>query len=89
MYEVAGQLGDVGAALAQRRYLQRHHLQPIEQVLAELALGNQARQVAVGRRQDAQVDLQRLFTAHALEGALLQHAQQLDLHGGRDLADLV
>ena len=46
-------------------------------------------EVAVGRRDDADVDLDRLAAADALELALLQHAQQLDLHLQRQVADLV
>ena len=40
-------------------------------------------------RDDAHVDLDRLVAAHALELALLQHAQELDLHLQRQVADLV
>jgi len=35
------------------------------------------------------VDLHRLFAAHALNLVLLQHAQQLGLHVGADLTQLV
>ncbi len=46
-------------------------------------------EVAVGRGHDANVDLDRLAAADALELALLQHAQQLDLHVGGQIAHLV
>ena len=60
---------------------QRHDVQPVEQILAEAALGDLGLDVAVGRRDDAHVDLDGLLAAHALELALLQHAQQLELQG--------
>ncbi|MNL22668.1 hypothetical protein D3C87_1440240 [compost metagenome] len=43
----------------------------------------------MGRRNDAHVDALGLVAAHALEGALLQHAQQLDLHRQRHVADFI
>ena len=46
-------------------------------------------EVAVGRGDDAHVDVQRLVAADALERALLQEAQELHLRRRRDLADLV
>jgi len=46
-------------------------------------------EIAVGRCNDPHVDGDGLVSAHALELALLQEAQQLDLDGGRDLADFV
>ena len=46
-------------------------------------------EIAVRRGDDAHVDLDRLAAADPLELALLQDAQQLDLHVQRELADLV
>src|SRR3954469_9382621 len=45
--------------------------------------------VAVGRRDDADVDLEHLVAAYALDFALLEHAEQLGLHGKGHIADLV
>ena len=50
---------------------------------------NRLQQVAVGRGDDAHVDRSDVVAADALELALLQHAQQLDLQLRRQLADLV
>ena len=64
--------------------------QPVVQVLAERALRDHRREVAVGRGDDrAPRACMRLRIADALERALLQHAQQLRLELERDLADLV
>ena len=46
-------------------------------------------QIAIGRRDDAGVDLDVALTADAPDLALLQRPQQLRLDGGRDFADLV
>ena len=76
-------------ALAQRRHLERDDVEPVVEVLAEPALRDLLGEVAVRRRDHADVDLDRLRAADALELVLLQEAQQLDLDRRRDLADLV
>ena len=63
--EVGRQHRDVLRALPQRRDPQRHHVEAVEEVLAEDALAHALRQVAVGRRQDAHVDLLRPRRADA------------------------
>ena len=65
------------------------HVDPVEQVLAELAGGDHRGEIAVRRRDDADVDLARLGVADAVERALLEHAQHLDLQRRRHVADLV
>ena len=81
---------NVFLALAQRRHGQVDDVQPIEQILAERALGDHVAQVAVGRGNDAHVD-----AAHGAIGTdLLQFAgfhepQQQALHPERHLADFV
>ena len=87
--EVAAEERDVAAALAQRRERDGHHVEPVEQVLAEGAGGDLLLQVAVGRGDQAHVDADGLDAADPLELALLEHAQQLDLHLVGDLANLV
>ena len=69
--------------------LDRHHLEPMIKILAELALGDGLFQIAVGRRNQAHVDLDRLVAADAEHFPVLQHAQQLRLQGQRHVADLV
>jgi hypothetical protein len=58
------------APLAQWRQRDRHHVEPVVQVLAEVAPGDQRRQALVGRRDDAHVGLQRRFAADALDLSL-------------------
>ena len=87
--EVIREQQHVGLPLAQRRDEDREDVQAVEQVLAEGAGGNRVLEVGVGRGDEADVDLDRLDAADPLELALLQHAQQLDLGGEVDVADLV
>ena len=77
--EEVGQLGDVVLALAQRRHLHRHDVEPVVQVLAELAGLDHRRQIAVGRGNQSNVHLDRPRAAEPLELVLLQHAQDLGL----------
>ena len=68
---------------------QRHDVQPVIQVAAEAAGRHVGAQVAVGRGDDLHVHASRLERAHALHLAKLQDAQQLGLHGERQLAHFV
>ena len=56
----ADQRRDVLAPLAQRRHVDRHHVQPVEQVLAEPALGDLLLEILVGGREHPHVHLNRL-----------------------------
>ena len=86
---MADQLGDVLAPLAQRRQVDRHHVQPVVQILAEPLGLDLGQQVAIAGGDDARIDADGLRIADALELALLQHAQQLDLQLGRGGVDFV
>ena len=76
-------------ALSQRRQHQRNDVDPVIEIRAELSFRDKLFKVPVGRADKAEVDLQRLLAADALELALLQDAQELGLKCGRYLADLV
>ena len=54
-----------------------------------LARGDGRLQIPVGRRDDADVDLQRARAADALERFLLERAKDLGLQRQRQIADLV
>src|SRR5216110_2346047 len=87
--EVADQEQEVVAPLAQRGQVHGHHVEAVVEVGAERALLQAERQVAVGGRDDAHVDVDRLGAAHAQELAVLEDAQQLGLRPWTHLADLV
>src|SRR5213080_1240156 len=87
--ELADQKRDVLDALAQRRDAYRHHVDTVVEVLAHPALGHRLRQLHVGGRDDPHVDLDAAVGAELLDLALLEHAQELQLHVERDALDLV
>src|SRR5262245_16759860 len=69
--------------------MDRHDVQPVEEVLAEAAVAYRRAQVAVRGRDEASVDRDRARPAHAVEARLLERAQELRLGRERHLADLV
>ena len=80
---------DVFQPLAQRGHLDRHHVEPVEEVLAKAAGGDGLGENHVGGGDHAAIGLDRVGSADALESAVLEHAQQLGLHSQGHLADLV
>src|SRR5437660_4848564 len=87
--EVAHQGRNVLGPLAERRGMDREHVQPVVEIVPEPLLFHHPKEVAVRRGDEAHVDLDGLRTADPLELLLLQDAQQLRLELERDLADLV
>ncbi len=77
------QLQDVFTALTQRRQLQGDHVQPVIQVAAELAALAQGIEVGLCRGDHPAIHRDALVRAQSLQGALLQHTQQLDLQVDR------
>ena len=89
LHELARQDRDVLAALAQRRHVERDHVEPVVEILAEAARGDLLLEILVGRGDHAHVDLDRLGAADALEAVLLQDAQHLGLRHQAHVGDLV
>src|SRR5690606_11601902 len=81
--EVLGEEGDVADAVAERGELDLDDVDAVVEVLAELPLGDEALQGLVAGEDNADVDVDGAGGAHRLESALLQHAQQLELHPRR------
>jgi len=81
--------GDVLDPLAQRRNDVREHVEAIEQILAKGLVADGVLEVAVGGRDDADVNLDRLRAPQAFEDALLKRAEQLGLDFHRQITDLV
>jgi hypothetical protein len=87
--EVVDEGGDVSRPLAQRRHVERDEVQPVEQVLPELAARHERGQVTVGGGHDAHVDAARHARAERLVAAVLEDPQHLDLAARLQLPDLV
>ena len=71
------------------RHADRHDVEAVEQILAEAAAPHLRGQIAVGRGDDADIDLDAAGTADPLEGLLLQHPHDLALGLERHVGDLV
>ncbi len=67
----------------------RDDIQPVIEILAELALFDQFGQIRVGGGDDSHIHADGLRAAESLKLALLQHAQQLGLQTERHVADFV
>ena len=84
-----GEARDVFAAVAQRRIFDGEHAEPVEEVLAETTGFDRGFEVTIGRGDDAHIHFARTRVADTFDFLLLQHAQQLGLHGQRDFADFI
>src|SRR5512140_502085 len=84
-----GEKWNIFTSLCKRRQLQRYDVEPIVEILAELAGNLGCVQIAMGRGNDTHVDRDRLRCTDRTHLAFLQHAQQLDLQREWHIADLV
>ncbi len=80
---------NVHRPVLQRRQVHREGGEAVVEIAAEAAGVDLAEQITVGGGDDADVHLARPLRPERANLALLQHAQELDLEGGRGLADLV
>lgn len=64
-------------------------VKPVVEIFAELAFAHVLAQIAVGGGHDADIGFDVLVAADSLEGARFEDAQEPDLGGGVDFADLV
>ena len=87
--EMVDEERDVVRTLAQRRHADRNHCQAVIQIVAKRAVRDHLLEVPVGRRDDANVHLNRTGLADLVDLALLQHPKDLHLKQHRQLADLV
>ncbi len=87
--QVACERLDLDHALAQRRQLDRDDAEAVIEVLAKAPGGDGARQIDVGRGENARIHRARGALAEAAELALLDQAQELHLQRQRHVADLV
>src|SRR3546814_1658885 len=69
--------------------MQAHHVEAMQQVAAETAVGHPCLEVLVGGGDHAHVDPDQLAPANAEELVLGQHPQQPGLQRRRHVADLV
>ena len=87
--EMLGQCLDVIRPLAQGRQVDRHDIDAIIQILAELAGSDHRREVAVGGSNDPRVNPHLVAPAHPADQARLQRAQQPSLRLHRHVANFI
>jgi len=87
--EMLGQGGHIVQALAQRRQLQRQHIEAKQQVLAEFVARHQLRQRPAAGRDHPYIGALQLIGTDRPVLALLQKAQELDLGRQRQAVDIV
>ena len=83
------QFEHVGAPLPERRHRDRKHVEAVIEVFAELPVARALGQIAIGRGDDAHIDLHRTLGADGIDFAFLQRAQELHLHVETQFADFV
>ena len=83
------QQGNVLAPLTQGRQLQGDDVEPVVEVLPELALAHQGPQVTMGGGHHADVHLDGLLRPHRHELLLLQDSEQPGLERGGHVPDLI
>ena len=89
LHKEVDDLRHILAALPQRRELHAYDIEPVIKVFAEFLRAHQIFEILVGGGDHADVDLDRLHPAHALDFAFLQHAQDFGLRGGCHIADFI
>src|SRR5579871_5875904 len=77
--ELAYQKRNVLLALAQRRYKERNHVEAIEEIFSEVALGDLFLEILVRRCDEPDVDVQGLRPTHGREELVIKGAQHLGL----------
>src|ERR1700757_5009231 len=80
---------DVVRPLAQRGQQDWEYIEAIVKISAKHAVGHHLGQIAVRCSHEADINPQSLRAAQSLELLFLQHAEQLWLQLGRDVAHLV
>ena len=89
LQEILRQQRNVVRPLPQGRQMNRHDVQPIEEILAKRVLLNHSRNIAAGRGDHAHVDLVILLPAHRCHRERLQHAQKFCLKSQLEVPDFV
>ena len=79
LQETSCQQRNVFFVRPQRRQLDSHHAEPVEQILAKLSPANLRLQIAVRRADHPHIHGNRLRSAEPFDGAVLEYAQHFRL----------
>src|SRR6187455_3760643 len=77
------------APFAQRRHQNGYDVETIIQIIAKLSRSHQRLEVAMGRGENPDIDLDRLAGADPFELAFLEDAKEFRLKVERQVADLI
>ena len=80
---------NIFATLGQLRHGERHHSEPVIEILAHIAGGNFGRQILAGRRNNTHINRYFLMPAHAAKTLLGHGAHNLALGFQRQVADFI
>ncbi len=84
-----GQERDIPGSLPQRRHLDAEDVQPVKQILPELSGTSQRSQIAVGRGDDANLEVAVDGIAQTPDLFFLENSKELHLKSPRRVGDLV
>ena len=87
--EALSQEADVPSPLPERLQSDRQHVQAVEEVLAKATRPRFRRELAIRRRDEPEIDVDRHPRSDSLDLLLLDHAQELGLEREFELSDLV
>ena len=87
--KVLGKQADILGAFPQSGHAEGNNLEPVIKILAHATFTHAFGKGTIGGRDDARIKTAYRILPHPPDAAVLQGAQQLDLHGGRKLSDLV
>src|SRR5581483_9515493 len=87
--EILNQHGNVFQSLAQRRQMQIGDIDPVKKVFTKTAHGDFFFQVAVGGKDEADIDSLIFLRSQPAELAVLQQLQELGLDRRVEFADLI
>ena len=76
-------------SLAQRRHLNRKHIQPVIQILSKRPILHRYTKRPIGRCNHAHIHSDLITTPHGTNASLLQNTQQTHLHIQRHIPDLI
>src|SRR5229473_337957 len=86
---MARQDGNILGVFAERRHVERDHVQAVEKIFAESSGGDLVFEFLVRSGDDADIDVDRLVRAHRLEALFLENTQHFGLRAQAHVADFV
>ena len=79
----------IGSVLAQRRHTHHVYVEPVIQIVAKTSRRDVGFQITMRGGNHARVDFDAALGAESRHVSLLENAQELRLHRGRQLADFI